>query len=153
MEITLLSWEPAQRIVVIKIANRIIRLKQEKNQWVDLKTGKVYRDRQLNQVLPEKPRSELFTQKIITAPLSGKVLSISCKSGDTLESNQLICTIESMKMENEIYGPALAEALLEKTFIETIHVSVGDMVEMGTKLVTITASQGETADEQTETDE
>ena len=46
-----------------------------------------------------------MAQETITAPLPGKLLSVSVKTGDQVEEGGVICTIESMKMEVPILTP------------------------------------------------
>jgi biotin carboxyl carrier protein len=38
----------------------------------------------------------------ITAPMTGKIISIKVKKGDQVKGGQVLCIIEAMKMENEI---------------------------------------------------
>ncbi len=82
-----------------------------------------------------KPQSLLNSEKNnnsghITSPLSGTVISIFVSEGMQIFHNMLLVTIESMKMENEIRAPF-------DGFIETIHISTGDMIESGTHLLTL----------------
>ncbi len=70
-----------------------------------------------------------MAQEIIEAPIAGKIISVEVKAGDTVQEGDVICYIESMKMENPILAP-LAGTITE------IKVSVGETVETG-KLITI----------------
>ena len=47
-----------------------------------------------------KPISE--GAKIVAAPITGKVLEIKVKVGDTVKKGQTVAIIEAMKLENEI---------------------------------------------------
>ena len=38
----------------------------------------------------------------VTAPMTGKIVSVKVRKGDSVKSNQVLCIIEAMKMENEI---------------------------------------------------
>jgi acetyl-CoA carboxylase biotin carboxyl carrier protein len=38
--------------------------------------------------------------------MTGKIISIEVKVGDTVEEDDVICILESMKMENPIVAPA-----------------------------------------------
>jgi biotin carboxyl carrier protein len=41
----------------------------------------------------------------VTAPMTGKIVSVRVSKGDLVKSNQVLCIIEAMKMENEICAP------------------------------------------------
>ena len=66
----------------------------------------------------------------VESPLPGVIKSISVKPGDKVQENQMIITLEAMKMENEI----LSE--FDGT-VAAIHVSKGDSVLEGANVVTI----------------
>ena len=68
--------------------------------------------------------------KAITSPLPGVILSIDVKEGQEVKRGQKVAVLEAMKMENEI----LSE--FDGT-ISAIHVSKGDSVLEGAKVVTI----------------
>ena len=58
-----------------------------------------------------------MAQEIIEVPITGKVLSIEVNVGDAVEEGDVICYIESMKMENPIITPVtgkVAEIKIEK---------------------------------------
>ena len=40
----------------------------------------------------------------VTAPMPGTILKMSLKVGDTVKKDQLVCILEAMKMENEIFA-------------------------------------------------
>jgi len=44
-------------------------------------------------------------QEKIEVPITGKILSVDVKVGDTVEEGDMICLLESMKMENPIMAP------------------------------------------------
>ncbi len=46
-----------------------------------------------------------MAQEIVEAPIVGKVLRVNVNSGDKVEEGDVICEIESMKMENPILAP------------------------------------------------
>ena len=68
--------------------------------------------------------------KAITSPLPGVILSIDVKEGQEVKRGQKVAVLEAMKMENEI----LSE--FDGT-VSAIHVSKGDSVLEGAKVVTI----------------
>ncbi|MFC1861003.1 biotin/lipoyl-containing protein [Chloroflexota bacterium] len=46
-----------------------------------------------------------MAEEIIEVPLTGKITEVSVKVGDEVEEGDVICLIESMKMENPILAP------------------------------------------------
>ena len=67
----------------------------------------------------------------VVAPMPGKVVSIVASLDESIDADQVVCTIEAMKMQNEILAP-LAGCLRE------ICCSPGDLVEKGDVLFRIT---------------
>ena len=46
-----------------------------------------------------------MSQEVIEVPLTGKITSINVKKGDTVNEGDILCLLESMKMENPILAP------------------------------------------------
>ena len=46
-----------------------------------------------------------MAQEKVEAPITGKIISIEVKVGDTVEEGDIVCMLESMKMENPITSP------------------------------------------------
>ena len=46
-----------------------------------------------------------MAQEIVEVPMTGKIISIEVKEGDTVNEGDVLCTLESMKMENPILAP------------------------------------------------
>jgi biotin carboxyl carrier protein len=44
-------------------------------------------------------------KETVEVPITGKVISIDVKVGDTVREGDVICMLESMKMENPILSP------------------------------------------------
>ena len=65
-----------------------------------------------------------MAQEIIEVPITGKILSVEVKEGDMVEEGDVICYIESMKMENPIVSPVAGE-------VTEIKVSKDEAVEVG----------------------
>jgi len=42
----------------------------------------------------------------VEVPITGKILSVNVKEGDGIQEGDIICLLESMKMENPILSPA-----------------------------------------------
>ena len=65
-----------------------------------------------------------MAQEIIEVPITGKIISIEVGVGDEVQESDVICFIESMKMENPILTPVTGK-------VTDIQVAVGDVVETG----------------------
>ncbi len=46
-----------------------------------------------------------MAQENIQVPITGKIISVNVKEGDTVAEGDIICVLESMKMENPILAP------------------------------------------------
>lgn len=53
----------------------------------------------------KKEGNQKLAQEIIEVPLTGKITSVEVKVGDKVKEGDVICFIESMKMENPILDP------------------------------------------------
>ena len=62
--------------------------------------------------------------------MPGNILKVCVKVGDTVKEGQLLCVLEAMKMENEIYAPCAGT-------ISAVPVSKGSTVNTGDLLVGI----------------
>jgi biotin carboxyl carrier protein len=71
-----------------------------------------------------------LAQEVIEVPITGKIMSVEVKEGDTVEEGDVICFIESMKMENPILAPVAGT-------ITEIQVSEGQAVETGNLIAII----------------
>ncbi len=66
----------------------------------------------------------------LTAPMPGKIISISVKAGDAVEKGQPLLVMEAMKMEHTISAPADGK-------VTEVFYAVGDQVTEGAELVAI----------------
>ena len=71
-----------------------------------------------------------MAQENVEAPIPGKVISIECKVGDTVQEGDVICYVESMKMENPIVAPVAGK-------ITELKATEGEVVETGGLLAII----------------
>ena len=71
-----------------------------------------------------------MAQEIIEVPITGKITSVEVKVGDAVQEGDVICLIESMKMENPILAPVAGN-------ITEIKVSAGQTVETGNLIAII----------------
>lgn len=46
-----------------------------------------------------------MAKETVEVPITGKIISIDVKVGDTVKEGDVICILESMKMENPILSP------------------------------------------------
>jgi biotin carboxyl carrier protein len=60
----------------------------------------------------------------VTAPMTGKILSVKVKKGDQVKLGQVVCVLEAMKMENEITAPKAGT-------VQDVYVSEGSSVSEG----------------------
>jgi len=63
----------------------------------------------------------------VTAPMTGKIISVKVKKGDQVMAGQILCIIEAMKMENEITAPK-AGTVQEVNVSERSSVSEGEVL-------------------------
>ena len=66
----------------------------------------------------------------VTAPMPGKVLSISATAGQAVKKGDTILVFEAMKMENTVVAP-------EDGTVANISVAVGDSFEAGATLASL----------------
>ena len=46
-----------------------------------------------------------MAQEIVEVPITGKIVSVNVKPGDEVKEGDVLCLLESMKMENPILAP------------------------------------------------
>ena len=68
--------------------------------------------------------------KAVVSPLPGVIVEVSVKEGQSVNAGDKVAVIEAMKMENDIMADAAGT-------VSAIHVSKGDSVLEGAKIVTI----------------
>ena len=71
-----------------------------------------------------------MARETIEVPITGKIISVDVKIGDAVNEGDVICVLESMKMENPIVTP------VGGTVIE-IGVKVDQVVKPGEKIAVI----------------
>lgn len=72
-----------------------------------------------------------MVQEIIEVPLTGKITSVEVKVGDKVKEGDVICFIESMKMENPILVPVNDGTVTE------VKVAVDQVVRPGEVIAVI----------------
>ena len=66
----------------------------------------------------------------VTAPMPGTILRMNVKVGDTLEPNGLVCILEAMKMENEIFSEHGGKVV-------SVNAPAGTAVQSGDVIITL----------------
>ena len=66
----------------------------------------------------------------VNSPMPGTILDIKVAVGQAVKEGELVCILEAMKMENEIYAPCSGS-------IAQVLVTKGQSVDTGTPLVSI----------------
>jgi len=69
-------------------------------------------------------RQKQVSEGAITAPMTGKIVSVKVQKGDQVKAGQVLCIIEAMKMENEIAAPRPGT-------VQELNVSEGSSVSEG----------------------
>jgi len=65
-----------------------------------------------------------LAQENVEFPITGKITSVSVKAGDKVGEGDVLCLLESMKMENPILAPVGGT-------IAKIELAAGQVVEAG----------------------
>jgi biotin carboxyl carrier protein len=74
--------------------------------------------------------NKLAVEGAVTAPMTGRIISVQIKKGEQVKANQVLCIIEAMKMENEITAPKAGT-------VQEVYVSEGFPVSEGEVLLVI----------------
>ena len=68
--------------------------------------------------------------EVVEVPIAGKIIEVKVKVGDTVEEGDVVCMLESMKMENPIFAPVSGK-------VTEVSVSPGQTVKFGEAIATI----------------
>ena len=71
-----------------------------------------------------------MSQENVEIPITGKITSVNVKQGDKVAEGDVLCMLESMKMENPILAPVGGT-------VAKVELSVGQVVEAGDLVVVI----------------
>jgi biotin carboxyl carrier protein len=71
-----------------------------------------------------------LAQENVEIPITGKITSVNVKQGAKVAEGDVLCMLESMKMENPILAPVAGT-------VTKIELSVGQVVEAGQLVVVI----------------
>ena len=71
-----------------------------------------------------------MAQEKVEFPIMGKITTVNVKQGDVVNEGDVLCLLESMKMENPILAPVGGT-------VAEINISPGQVVESGGLVVII----------------
>ena len=71
-----------------------------------------------------------MAQENVEFPITGKITGVNVSQGDKVEEGDILCLLESMKMENPILAPVGGT-------VTKLELSVGQVVEAGELLAVI----------------
>ena len=71
-----------------------------------------------------------MAQEVVEVPITGKIIEVSIKSGDVVEEGDVLCLLESMKMENPILAPVGGT-------VQGVKIAVDQVVSPGEIITTI----------------
>ena len=84
----------------------------------------------LTPIVKKGPIERIVIKGAVTAPMTGKIVSVKVKKGDTVEAGEILCVLEAMKMENEIIATRAG-------IVQEVSVSEGSTVNEGDTLITL----------------
>lgn len=86
----------------------------------------------LTRAVPSRSKTapKQVVKNAITAPMTGRILSVTTKEGDQVKKGQVLCILEAMKMENEITTPRAGT-------VQKAYVSEGSSVSKGEALFVV----------------
>jgi biotin carboxyl carrier protein len=69
-------------------------------------------------------------QEVVEVPITGRIIGVNVKPGDEVKEGDILCLLESMKMENPILAP------VDGT-INQVNVAVDQVVNPGETIAVI----------------
>jgi biotin carboxyl carrier protein len=75
------------------------------------------------------PRTPAASGSTISAPMPGNIIEVKVKAGDSVQTGDVICVLEAMKMNNMIYADRAG-------VIASVEAVAGQAVDYGAVLVT-----------------
>ncbi len=68
-----------------------------------------------------------MAQERVEVPITGRIISVNVKPGDEIKEGDVLCLLESMKMENPILAP-VAGTVTQVDLSPGQVVSTGDLI-------------------------
>lgn len=101
--------------------------------------GQVYEFTQAQEQQSRARRSDIGKlEPEIRSPMPGKILQVLVKEGEQVEAGQTLVLLEAMKMENSLTAAGAAQ-------VKKIHVSPGDLVDLGQLVLELEFTRGATS--------
>lgn len=72
---------------------------------------------------PSAPTTPI-SDRLVKAPLAGTILEVKVSAGDAISLNQVLLTMEAMKMETLVASPIVGR-------VAAVHVKAGEVVRAG----------------------
>ena len=79
---------------------------------------------------PASPAAAAVSGTQVISPMPGTILKMNVKVGDTVKPNDLVCILEAMKMENEIFAN-------EGGTVKAVNAPQGASVNSGDAIITL----------------
>ena len=71
-----------------------------------------------------------MAKETVEVPITGKIIEVNAKSGDVVKEGDVLCLLESMKMENPILAPVGGT-------VQGVKIAVDQVVSPGEIITTI----------------
>jgi len=119
----------------IRLGNRVIKCvitegEKEKFVFVD---GSVFKVKPVELTGGKKPKKK--EEGNLSSPISGKVVSVEVKTGDSIKKGDVLMVIEAMKMEYLIRAPYGGK-------VKKVNFKEKDQIEIGQETVELTKDDG-----------
>jgi len=80
--------------------------------------------------VPAAPKAAVGKGTPVSAPMQGTILKVAVENGQAIKKGDLVCLLEAMKMENEIFAPCDGT-------VTSVAIAAGQAVATGATLITI----------------
>ena len=118
----------SQAPLLVKIKD--ILLKAEVKSELSFSTIKSVEPTLITPIAKKSLVGRVVIEGAVTAPMTGKIVSVKVKKGDTVKAGEILCVLEAMKMENEIIATRAG-------IVQNVSVSEGSTVNEGDALITL----------------
>ena len=68
-----------------------------------------------------------MAQEVVEVPLTGKIIGVNVKVGDEVKEGDILCLLESMKMENPILAPVSGKVAKVEIVLDQV-VKPGELI-------------------------
>lgn len=108
-------------------------IEENKGQYEVLLGGRLYEGQVLDEralLMANRKGGLMLNSGDVTSPMPGLIVEVSVSEGQTVEANETVVVLESMKMQNELKAP-------RSGVVEAVNVAAGQTVDKGALLVVI----------------